>query len=409
MNRRKFLTYAAAAGATTAFSNTLAFSKTMNNVSQERLSDAEELARHTIESIKFTSVKLSYPRLVGKNAVRGVHGTGPTMIVCTLTTDQGASGFGQIRGQRRAAEDLFPQQLKGKKLTDVFDLNIGVSDAASPFDIPLHDLAGVILRKPVYQILNGGTLPLQNNVPCYSGMIYMDDVDISDKIAGFDKILEECYYDYNKGYRQLKLKIGRGNRWMPAEEGLKRDVEITRLVQRYFPDIQILVDANDGYTPANFIRYLEQLEDIPLWWIEEPFRETVEDFTMLRKWLNDNRKRNTLLADGEARPDLPLALEMAKKQVLDIYLDDIMYYGFTPWRKLMPVMKEHGLTTSPHNWGDWMKTIYTAHIAWGLGNVCTVEGVTCFSNDIDFGLCRLDRGVILPSDAPGFGMTLLKQ
>jgi len=74
----------------------------------------------------------------------------------------------------------------------------------------------------------------------------------------------------------------------------------------------------------------------------------------------------------------------------------------------MPSLKENGLLGSPHSWGEYLKTIYTAHIAWGLGNVVTIEGVTCFSNDIDFGLYRLDKGVLLPSDAPGFGMTLLK-
>ena len=407
MNRRNFLTYAAAAGVTTAFSNSLEFTnKSIHEVSQESLNDADELAGHTLERIKFTQVKLSYPRLVAKNAVRGVHGTGPTVTMCTLTTNQGASGIGMIRGQRQRAEESF-EQMKGKKITEVFALQTGVTDPAQAFDIPLHDLAGVILKKPVYQLLSGGA-PVATNVKCYSGMIYMDDVDIEDKIAGFDKILEQCYYDYHRGYRQLKLKIGRGFRWMPAEEGLKRDVELTRLMHRYFPDIYILVDGNDGCTVAGLIRYLEQLEDVPLWWIEEPFRETIEDFTILRKWLNENRKRQTLLADGEARPDLPLALEMGKKQLLDIYLDDIMGYGFTPWRKVMPVLKENQLMASPHNWGEYMKTIYTAHLAWGLGNVVSVEGVTCFSNDIDFGLCRIEKGVILPSDAPGFGMTLLR-
>jgi hypothetical protein len=99
---------------------------------------------------------------------------------------------------------------------------------------------------------------------------------------------------------------------------------------------------------------------------------------------------------------------MGKKQILDVYLDDIMGYGFTNWRKLMPVLIENQLLGSPHSWGEYLKSIYSAHIAWGLGNVITIEGVTNFSNDIDFGLYRLEKGVLLPSDAPGFGMTLLK-
>lgn len=399
MNRRNFLGCAAYTGLAAMLPGTISGSATNFTSNQDN-----ELDYHIIDNLRFTSVKLSYPRLVGKNAQLGVHGHGPTVTLCTLSTKQGASGIGMLRGSEEKAEEIF-NQIKGKKVSEVFSVDSGVTDLVQVFDIPLHDLAGVILKKPVYQLL-GQESPIITK--CYSGMVYMDDVDIKDTRKAFDKILEECFYDYNRGYRQFKLKIGRGFKWMPAEEGLKRDVEITHMVNRYFPDVDILVDANDGYTVKNFIRYLEQLEDISIWWIEEPFRETVDDFTVLRKWLNDNRKRNTLLADGEARPDLNLALEMGKKQVLDVYLDDIMGYGFTNWRKLMPRLIENGLQASPHNWGDYLKTIYTGHLAGGIGNVVTNEGVTCFSSDIDFGFNRVENGVFIPSSSPGFGVTLLK-
>lgn len=399
MNRRNFLGYAAYTGLAAMLPGTISASATNFTSNQDN-----ELDYHIIDNLRFTSVKLSYPRLVGKNAQLGIHGHGPTVTLCTLSTKQGASGIGMLRGSEEKAEEIF-NQIKGKKVSEVFSVDSGVTDLVQVFDIPLHDLAGVILKKPVYQLL-GQESPIITK--CYSGMVYMDDVDIKDTRKAFDKILEECFYDYNRGYRQFKLKIGRGFKWMPAEEGLKRDVEITHMVNRYFPDVDILVDANDGYTVKNFIRYLEQLEDISIWWIEEPFRETVDDFTVLRKWLNDNRKRNTLLADGEARPDLNLALEMGKKQVLDVYLDDIMGYGFTNWRKLMPRLIENGLQASPHNWGDYLKTIYTGHLAGGIGNVVTNEGVTCFSSDIDFGFNRVENGVFIPSSSPGFGVTLLK-
>ena len=399
MNRRNFLGCAAYTGLAAMLPGTISASATNFTSNQDN-----ELDYHIIDNLRFTSVKLSYPRLVGKNAQLGIHGHGPTVTLCTLSTKQGASGIGMLRGSEEKAEEIF-NQIKGKKVSEVFSVDSGVTDLSQVFDIPLHDLAGVILKKPVYQLL-GQESPIITK--CYSGMVYMDDVDIKDTRKAFDKILEECFYDYKRGYRQFKLKIGRGFKWMPAEEGLKRDVEITHMVNRYFPDVDILVDANDGYTVKNFIRYLEQLEDISIWWIEEPFRETVDDFTVLRKWLNDNRKRNTLLADGEARPDLNLALEMGKKQVLDVYLEDVMGYGFTNWRKLMPRLIENGLQASPHNWGDYLKTIYTGHLAGGIGNVVTNEGVTCFSSDIDFGFNRVENGVFIPSSSPGFGVTLLK-
>ena len=48
----------------------------------------------------------------------------------------------------------------------------------------------------------------------------------------------------------------------------------------------------------------------------------------------NNGRRNTLYVDGEINPDLPLALELGKKHILDVYIDDISGFCFTPGRKL---------------------------------------------------------------------------
>lgn len=404
MNRRDFLNRMMVAGVTASFAGftnkAMAFAPKLNEVTNN-----PDLSYHILDRIEFTDVQLRYPRLVGKNAQRGIHGYGPKVTICSLYTRQGARGIGMLRGSREDAVSTF-DILKGKKLSDFFSIERGVLDQkALIFDIPFHDLAGVISSKPIYKLL-GREKPLLTK--CYSGMIYMDDLDSKGSNSGLDKIFEECQYDYDHGYRQFKLKIGRGKKWLSPELGLKRDIEVTKLVYNYFPDCDILVDANDGYDVDTFIQYLKGVEDVPLWWIEEPFRETEKDYAILRAWLDNNRRRNTLLADGEAYPDLELAKNLGDKGLLDVYLEDIMGYGFTQWRELIPTLKQHKLLASPHNWGEYIKTLYSLHLAAGLGNVCTIEGVTCFSSDIDFGHATLKNGILIPADTPGFGMTLLK-
>ena len=51
----------------------------------------------------------------------------------------------------------------------------------------LHDLMGVILNKPVYELIgvNGS-----KTTPIYSGMIYFDELEHNGKTGGIDKILE---------------------------------------------------------------------------------------------------------------------------------------------------------------------------------------------------------------------------
>jgi len=366
-------------------------------------SNHPELSRHKLEAVKYTPVQLRYPRLVGKNSRLGVHGTGPRVTVCTLTTDQGAEGIGLLRGNTQNADKVFVA-MKGKTISELFSLSDGTLDEQNfAFDFCLHDLAGIILNKPVYALL-GAEKPIV--APCYTGMIYFDEMEPEDNPAGLGKVLENCQWDYDYGYRQLKVKIGRGGRWMSKEEGLKTDIAVTRMIYDNFPDCAILVDGNDAFTIDYFISYLEGIEDVPLFWIEEPFRETREDYTKLKKWLVDHGRRNTLLADGEANPDLPLALELGKDQLLDVYIDDISGYGFTRWRKLAPRLKETGMMMSPHAWGDTLKAFYCTHLTGAFGNTPAIEGVTCVSDDIDLSAYRLIRGRITPPSSPGFGMKL---
>ena len=51
-----------------------------------------DLSSHKIAEIAYTQVQLKWPRFVGKNARRDIHGYGPKVNVCVLTTDQGAKG-----------------------------------------------------------------------------------------------------------------------------------------------------------------------------------------------------------------------------------------------------------------------------------------------------------------------------
>lgn len=362
-----------------------------------------ELQKHTISDIYFTDVALRYPRQVGKNAQLDIHGTGPAVSVAIIHTDKEAAGWGMLQGgPHRETADY----LEGRRITEVFHPSTGITDPkVYPFDTALHDLAGIILDKPVYELM-GRREPIITN--CYSGMIYFDDLEPEENPAGTDKILEECEYDYEYGYRQFKLKIGRGHKWMPPKEGMKRDTEVTKLVAEHFPDCDILVDANNGYSLQDTIGYLEGIGNIDLFWFEEPFHENGKDYVELRKWLLDN-KREVFLADGEANPDQNLLRTLYQRRVLDVHLTDIIGYGFTAWRKLMPELIEMGISASPHAWGDLLKTHYISHLAAAWGNIPTIEGVTCDSKDIDFGNYKLEEGQLIPSSESGFGMKLLKR
>lgn len=366
---------------------------------QGKQMDHGELAEHHIREIEAFEVTSRYPRLVTKNARRGVHGMGPTTRVSVVTTDRGAAGWGISR-----IDDQQAERLVGKGLPELFDPAIGViAPEAVGLDLALHDLAGVILDQPVYEILGGhGDVA----VPCYDGAIYMDDLLPENEPLGVDAILRNCESDYQLGYRAFKLKIGRGYKWMDREEGLRRDIEVTRRVRDRLPDCGILADANDGYSCDDVLRYLDAVADCELFWIEEPFPENRRDLVHLREFLIKQGCK-TLVADGESRPDIPSLLQLASEGLIDVLIMDIVGLGFTAWRQWMPRVVDAQAWAAPHTWGDRLKTHYAAELAAGLGNVLTVEGVPAETTDVDWHGYRLEAGSLRVPDETGFGMRLI--
>ena len=402
MERRHFLKTTVLAGL--ALTAAPALLKARTTVAPDKSNWNSELWHHKIASIEYADTWMKYPRLVGKNARLDIHGYGPRVRVAIVKTDQGAEGFAQIRGDLKTIKTN-ESKLLGKRITDVFDPDTGIiADAAWNFDLALHDLAGKILGIPCYELF-GRKEPLRTKI--YSGMIYFDDLDPQNGLTPIEQIAANAAYDYSKGYRQFKIKIGRGAKWMERQAGMQRDIEVTKFIAEHYPDCEILVDANDGYTCEDFIRYLEGIEGIPLFWIEEPFRETEKDWIKLRNWTHSHGRKKTLLADGEFAPDFDFILELGEKRILDVNLLDIHDHGFTRWRKYMSVMKKIGMQASPHAWGSLNKTIYAGHLAAGYGNTCTIEGVTCECEQIDFGNWKIENGLFVPPTGPGWGMKLI--
>ena len=399
MKRSNFIKLSGAALAGTAFTSKI---WALSDVS---LKQTDELGKHKIDKVELLEVDFHWPRFVGKNGRIDFHGQNHKSTVLKLYTNLGATGWGL---SAKNAEELLPL-IQNKKVSDLITPGQGIADNLdSKVDFALHDLMGVILNQPVYKLL--GEKGLKES-KIYSGMIYLDELNPGNETKRLDVILENCEWDYNYGYRQLKVKIGRSGRWYPHDEGLQKDIEVMKRIYDSFKNrnTELLVDSNDMYTLEDTISFLKGIGDIPLYWVEEPFREKLEAGRSLRKWMDKNGFEKTFYCDGEANPDFEVCLQLGKEKMMNVFLPDTYGYGFSKWIKLMPELQKMGMLASPHAWGDRLKTNYTAHLAAGLGNVCTIEGVTCLSDDIDYGDYTIVNGKINVSDAPGFGMKLLKK
>lgn len=362
------------------------------------------LSEHIIANIEFKLVKTCYPRLHGKNAVKTYHGFGDEIPIAVLKTNHGEMGWGILCRGLVEATDARPL-LVGKKVSDLISADQGVlDDRITSYDIALHDLAGKILGIPVAKMLNPAAV---KTVEVYDGAIYMNDIIPEDKPQGIESILQDCTYDWEKGYRTFKIKIGRGHRWMNHDEGLKRDIEVVKQIHNLYPGAGLMVDANDGYSVEDAISFMKGIEGISLIWFEEPFLENQNDDEYFHRWLDINRPR-TMIADGENKPDVKQLLSLAKNKVLDVLQPDVCGYGFTNWRKLMLPIVENGFLASPHAWGDVIKTYYCAHLAAAYThNVPCIEGILGYTEGIDHTGYTIKDGVLSLPDKPGFGMDFI--
>jgi L-alanine-DL-glutamate epimerase-like enolase superfamily enzyme len=376
---------------------------------------SDELRRHRLSSIEFKRVAQPFPRLVGRNSRLGVHGRGSSPEVAILRTDRGATGWGMIDGPSENIRKL-ESSIIGKPIDDLFNPASGIRDNKfKGIDIPLHDLAGVILGLPVWKMIGGGEKPLLTRI--YSGMIYFDDLEPGDKTTEqpvdkpnpIEAVLENCRWDHAHGYRQLKVKIGRGGKWMSPAAGLQRDIDIVNAIHKALPDCEILVDANNAYTVETVIRFLEGIKDVPLFWFEEPFHETVDQWRQLHAWMKANGFETTRRADGEYSPDVKVLDQLGAEGVINVRLEDIMSLGFTRWREWLPQLAKQNIGASPHAWGSGIKSIYIGHLAAALGNTPTIEGVTCGEDDVELGDNRIVDGSFQASSSPGFGLKLSLQ
>ena len=353
-----------------------------------------------IVKIQNMRVRNRYPRLYGKNSRLPEHAYGHDINIVEITTDKGAVGWG-----RGHCNSELKEYVLGKVLTEIFDVNIGIlDDKYHQLDIALHDLAGNILNLPVAKMINPDAL---SEVNCYDGAIYMNDISPDRFPGGFDAVINDCKYDNREfGYTAFKVKVGRGGMWMPHDEGLKIDIDIIRAIRKEFPDSDILIDANDKFSVQDTIDFMEAVKDVGIYWVEEPFAETVDSFKILREYLSKNSPQ-TLIADGESDWNIDLLIELAKEKLIDVFLMDTCDYGFTKWRKMLKTVEELGITASPHNWGEKLKTHYSAHLAAAFPHLIkTIEGVPDITEGILFDDYVLMDGKLSIPNKSGFGMDI---
>jgi L-alanine-DL-glutamate epimerase-like enolase superfamily enzyme len=343
------------------------------------------------------------PRAAGSNARLGPHGAAVTVPIVRLTADDGATGFGACYAPREQLAALL-----GARLSEVFSPERGVADAWLSCEYPLWDLAAKRAGVPVYALaagVTGAVPPHPYRVRCYDTSLYFDDLHLATDEEAADLLAREALEGYERGHRAFKLKVGRGARHMPVEEGTRRDVAIVRAVRAAVgTGPALMLDANDGYTLNLAKRVLSETADCGILWIEEAFREDPVLYGDLREWLA-REGLPMLIADGEGQAD-PRLLEWARAGLVDVVQYDIFSHGPTRWLATGRLLDGWSARSAPHHYGTHYGNYAACHLAGAIAGFAYAEWDEVATPGLDATGYSIRDGLVDVPAAPGFGLEL---
>jgi L-alanine-DL-glutamate epimerase-like enolase superfamily enzyme len=202
--------------------------------------------------------------------------------------------------------------------------------AMSAIDIALWDLMGKAAQRPVYDLLGGA---LRQRLPAYvTGFYYKDGETLDD-------LKREAAFYLERGYRTLKVKVGR----LTPEADAER-VKVIR--QTAGDDVDLMLDANQGWDLPTAIHTARLCEPYRIFWLEDPMPWYDERFTLQRL----KAATRIPIAAGETEYT-PFGLRHLVAEGLVDYLiiDSTWAGGLTTWRKAAVMAELYQIPLAAHH------------------------------------------------------------
>lgn len=389
LTRRTFLKNTAVAASSAAI-----------NPATLRFAWADDLPKDVrITRIVAFDLPLKRAKVAGKNARLDVHGDTATDAMARFFTNTGVEGIGACRIDEKTARGLL-----GKNPLEFFKQDARrMGGPLGNGTMPLWDLAGKLLKQPAYKLLGGaGT----ERVPIYDGSIYFADLLPQYADRWQERFREEIDQGRDRGHIAFKIKIGRGSKWMPREEGNDRDVAVVETIRKHAGADAILgVDANNGYDLAGAKRFIDRTAAANLAFAEEMFEERVEPCLEFKKHFAE-KKLKTLLADGETQSKLDPFKPLVEAKAVDVLQGDMKHFGFEGILDESDMAAPHSILIAPHNWGSLIGYYMQLHVGRAIKNFYRAEHDPLSTDVLVAEGYSIKNGEATVPDAPGFGLSI---
>ena len=333
-----------------------------------------------------------------------------------VCSEEGSQGWGQVSTYNADITSLIVHRqvapwALGKPIENLENLLDTISEREHKFpgsylrramaglDTAIWDLRGKLTGKSVCELLGGTPGPMR----VYASSMRRDITPV-EEARRFVQLRDV------HGYDAFKFRVG-AECGRDADEWLGRTEQIVPTIRQAMgDDIDLLVDANSGFTPERAIEVGRLLEDNGVCHFEEP----------CPYWELEQTKHVTDALDidvtgGEQDCEFSTWRRILDMRAVDIIQPDICYLGgINRTLRVAKMAEEAGLTCTPHCANLSMITLFTAHLLKAIPNAGKYLEFSIEGSDYypwQFGLFKespytIDDGHITVPDTPGWGVEI---
>ena len=327
-------------------------------------------------------------------------------VLVRVETDEGLVGWGEAHHGRcpgaiaKLIDTTLSELVVGMDALDVsgvwakvyrmqlasHGMGAAAAIALSGLDIALWDIRGKACGWPIWRLLGGAN----RSVPAYAGGISLGWQDPA-------SLAEEARAHVASGYRAVKLRVG---------DTPKRDIARVQAVREALgDDIEILVDANTGYTVDDVRRVMPAYDEASVGWLEEPFPPH-DGFA----YAEAARPGTVPLAAGENHFTRYEFLAALQAGYLGFVQPDLSKTGgITETMRIAALASAWKISVNPHTSATGINMVATLHLLAAVDNPGYFEGDVAkhnpFRDDVVGQPYKLDEdGRVQPPNGPGLGV-----
>ena len=333
-----------------------------------------------------------------------------------VTTETGDAGWGQVAPyqaditSRVLHRQVAPHAL-GEDALDIAGLVGRIPELEHKFpgsylcralaglDTALWDLRGKLEGQPVCRLLGGEP----GRIRAYASSMKRD-------ISGEQEVERLTRLREQHGFDAFKFRIAdECGHDVDAWPGRTEDI-VRRMSAAMDDGVELLVDANSGYSPAKAIEVGRFLQEHRVSHFEEPC-----PYWELEQTREVTAALSLDVTGGEQDCDLPTWKRMIAERVVDIVQPDICYVGgLTRALAVAKMAAERGLPCTPHCANLSLVTLFTMHFLRAIPNAgkyleFSIEGADYYP--WQQGLYRDDPyaitdGCVTLTEQPGWGVEI---